>query len=59
MEWNYMQLEVKFDLIQFRFIWIQVNSKIGLKLNLIEFKFNWKEMGCKLVEILLKIYSWI
>jgi len=48
------------NLIEFKYIdSINLNLKIGLKLNWIEFKFNWIEMGSKLVEKVLKTYSWI
>ncbi len=33
--------------------------EFGLRCNLIEFKLNWKEMGYKLVENILKIFSWM
>ncbi len=38
--------------------WIQYNSN-WTKFNSTRFKFNWREMGCKMVEKVLKFYLWI
>jgi hypothetical protein len=50
-QWHCMQIEFKF----LNWIWnwnlIEFNSNLS--------KFNWKEMGCKLVEKVLKIWLWI
>jgi hypothetical protein len=35
------------------------NSPVGWRFDLIEFKFNWRQMGCKLVQKVLKICLWI
>ncbi len=55
-EWDYMCLELNW--IHISLNWVQIHW-LKFELNRIEFEFNWKQMGCKLVEKILKICLWM